>query len=256
MLGPEFSLDSRHRSINGGRRGKRGRVGRRGMHGNHQNWKGNKGVPEGAPLSLHGGCLATPASRPLPAPSLLTPSALTPSQPFPPNHRRSPRRALSYPLHFFFSPLFPPPSFAYPYSGIPMLSFSPVAQSPDLASLELPLTPTPTPYAPSPHPPVFSITLFSVRRCMHLRRNPRVLFPSRKLRFSALPLAAPAAREGVSSSSASVAHFPHLFSPFLHLIPPPSRFLASQKPLSPSLPSSLSLSIYLSPSLLSYRETR
>lgn len=78
------------------------------MHGNHQNWKGNKGVPEGAPLSLHGGCLATPASRPLPAPSLLTPSALTPSQPFPPNHRRSPRRALSYPLHFFFSSLSSP----------------------------------------------------------------------------------------------------------------------------------------------------
>lgn len=127
------------------------------MHGNHQNWKGNKGVPEGAPLSLHGGCLATPASRPLPAPSLLTPSALTPSQPFPPNHRRSPRRALSYPLHFFFSPLFPPPSFAYPYSGIPMLSFSPVAQSPDLASLEIPLTP--------PHPPLLTpprfIRLFS-----------------------------------------------------------------------------------------------
>lgn len=71
------------------------------MHGNHQNWKGNKGVPEGAPLSLHGGCLATPASRSLPAPTLLTPSALTPSQPFPPNHRRSPRRALRYPLHFF-----------------------------------------------------------------------------------------------------------------------------------------------------------
>lgn len=84
-------------------------MGRRGMHGNHQNWKGNKGVPEGAPLSLHGGCLATPASRPLPAPSLLTPSALTPSQPFPPNHRRSPRRALSR-IHFtfFFSSLSSP----------------------------------------------------------------------------------------------------------------------------------------------------
>lgn len=35
------------------------------MHGNHQNWKGNKGVPRGAPRATHGGCLATPASTAL-----------------------------------------------------------------------------------------------------------------------------------------------------------------------------------------------
>lgn len=95
-------------------------MGRGGMHGNRQNWKGNKGVPEGAPLSLHGGCLATPASR-----SLFTPPTLLarfilvrspPSQPFPPNHRcalsshRS--RSLRYPLHFFLLSSLPasPPS--------------------------------------------------------------------------------------------------------------------------------------------------
>lgn len=47
------------------------------MHGNHQNWKGNKGVPRGAPRATHGGCLATPASTalflPFASPSLSFP---------------------------------------------------------------------------------------------------------------------------------------------------------------------------------------
>lgn len=227
------------------------------MHGNHQNWKGNKGVPEGAPLSLHGGCLATPASRPPPAPSLLTPSALTPSQPFPPLTTAAPLVALSR-IHFtFFSPLLPPPSFAYPYSGIPMLSFSPVAQSPDLASLELPLTPA---LPPSLTPPRF-IRLFSPSLSFPFggvctsEGAPGFYSPLGNCVSPPSPLPHLQLARVYPLPRASVAHFPHLFSPFLHLIPPPSRFLASQKP-SLSLPSFLPLSIYLSPSLLSYRETR
>jgi len=142
------------------------------MHGNHQNWKGNKGVPEGAPLSLHRGCLATPASSSLSAPSLSAPRnpsrLTTAAQPV----------ALSG-IHFTFFSSFPSPSFAYPYSGIPMLSFSPVAQFPDHASLV---------------PPPLLLLLISTacflchslfHLTMYLRRYLQVLIPSRKLRFLA-----------------------------------------------------------------------
>lgn len=145
-------------------------MGRRGMHGNHQNWKGNKGVPEGAPLSLHGGCLATPASRSLPTPrSLLTPSALTPSQPFPSNHRRT----LPVPLfgiHFtFFSSL-----------PVPSAHHSRIRTTEYRCSLFLPWRNPPcsrilgpstlsTPSASSAR--AFSVTLFSVWRCTSERTS-------------------------------------------------------------------------------------
>lgn len=192
------------------------------MHGNHQNWKGNKGVPEGAPLSFHGGCLATPASIvPLLHCAPLAPSALTPSQPFSPNRpaARSPRPASRY-IHFtFFSPPLPPrrPSFAYPYSEIPMLSFSPVARSPTLASL-----------APSPplslRPLILSVTLFSVQRCTFEGTSgfyppPRNCF---LCSFSLFP-AVPAARErGCSLFLGEHRSLSASFRSFLHLIPPPS----------------------------------
>lgn len=67
------------------------------MHGNHQNWKGNKGVPRGAPRATHGGCLATPASRtalflpfPLSFPTL-SPYLPLPRPPSPPPQLRSPQ---------------------------------------------------------------------------------------------------------------------------------------------------------------------
>lgn len=63
------------------------------MHGNHQNWKGNKGVPStagGAPLSLHGGCLATPASRSSPlTPRFYLSFYLRPALRSPPRKHRS-----------------------------------------------------------------------------------------------------------------------------------------------------------------------
>jgi len=226
---------------------------KRGMHGNHQNWKGNKGILEGAPLSLHGGCLATPASRSLPAPSLFASSALTPSQPFLPNHRRrSPRRALWYPLHFF-SPLFSPP----------VIRVS-VQRNTDALFFSCRIIP---PSHPWPillrrlHLPVFSVTLFSVQP-RFFEENLWILFSSRKL---PVPLSlAPAARVGVSSSSANVAHFPHLFGPSLHPIPSPfpnQKSLSLLPPLSLSTSLSLLLSLSLSLSLstsmsIFYRESR
>lgn len=183
MLGPKCSLDSRHRSIEG-REGARTRE-RRGMHGNHQNWKGNKGVAEGAPLSLHGGCLATPASRSLPHPR--APFSLLPHLPLRNPSRLTtaplyPRPTLRYPLHFFL--LFPLPSAHHSRirtAGIPMLSFSPVAQPPP--ALPHPWSTSRVILAPSAR--FLRRSLFC--SAMYRRRNPRVLFPSRKLRFVALP---------------------------------------------------------------------
>lgn len=170
------------------------------MHGNHQNWKGNKGVLEGAPLSLHGGCLATPASRSLPAPSLFAPSALTPSQPFLPNHRRrSPRRALSG-IHFTFSPLFPPP----------VIRVS-VQRNTDALFFSCRAIPRPRILGPPSY--VSSSACFL---CLSPFRSVVRTPPKKPLDFIPFPEttfpcpAAPAARVGVSSSSASVAHFPHL----------------------------------------------
>ena len=116
-----------------------------------------------------------------------------------------------------------------------MLSFSPVVSSP-LSH------PWPT-LLRRLHLPVFSVTLFSVQS-RFFEENLWILFSSRKL---PVPLSlAPAARVGVSSFSANVAHFPHLFGPSLHPIPSP---FPNQKSLSllphPSLSLSLSLSLPL-----------
>lgn len=191
------------------------------MHGNHQNWKGNKGVPEGAPLSLHGGCLATPASRSLPTPqSLLTPSALIPSQPFPPNRPAHPVPLSGIHFTFFSSP--PSPSahpFAYPYSGIPMLSFS--LLPPPLAPLGPALT-------------LLSSVCFLChslfRLAMYLRRNLRVFFSSRKLCFL-VPLTH-LQRGCILFLSERRSLSAPFRSSLLHLIPPFPHLLASEELLS------------------------
>lgn len=97
------------------------------MHGNHQNWKGNKGVPRGAPRATHGGCLATPASTALFLPFVppLLPYSIplftsaSSSLPAPPNLDR-PSRGIHPsspdPSSVFLHPRFLPPLPAFPVS--------------------------------------------------------------------------------------------------------------------------------------------